>query len=199
MHRQTRGRGAHHDTRATEIADAVLAVAAEHGLAAVSQNRVAAQAGVSAGRVQHYFPTKQQLLETAFDRANALSSARIAAKTGQDALPREVLTVVLSELIPYDADTEAHMRIRQSFTALALTDPAIAARLREDYTHFHQQIAQLLREDGVLDPDATATGLAAMAEGLAYYVLIDLTPADAARDRIHAAIADIQSTTNQPA
>ncbi|GAA2639331.1 TetR/AcrR family transcriptional regulator [Actinomadura fulvescens] len=192
MSRRTRGPGADHDQRATQIADAVLAVVADHGLTAVSQTRVADAAGVSTGRVQHYFPTKQQLMEAAFDRANALSAARIAAKTGQDADPRQVLTVVLTELIPYDAVTQTHMRIRQSFTALALTDPAIAARLHADYTRFHQQVTDLLHHTGVTDPHPAALSLTALAEGLAYYVLTGLCPADTARDRILAAIADIR-------
>ncbi|WP_424190676.1 hypothetical protein ACOBQX_02925 [Actinokineospora sp. G85] len=37
---------------------------------------------MSAGRVRHYFPTKEALVEAAFDRSNADSSARIAAKQG---------------------------------------------------------------------------------------------------------------------
>ncbi|WP_243716084.1 TetR family transcriptional regulator [Actinomadura darangshiensis] len=78
------GPGVEHGARRRQIADAVLAVVAERGLPAVSLAEVAAQAGVSAGRVQHYFPTKQKLVEAAFDRGNELSSARIRALVGED-------------------------------------------------------------------------------------------------------------------
>lgn len=196
MERRVRGRGADYDRRRSEIADAVLEVVAEEGLSAVSQSAVAARAGVSPGRVQHYFPARHELIEAAFDRANDLSSARIAARAGAQAGPRESLTAVLTELIPYDAPTRTHMRIRQSFTALALSDEAIAARMRRDYERFHGQLADLLRrdrEDGNLpatvDPGREAVALAALAEGLAYYVLIGRESPDAARDRVHAAIA----------
>ncbi|MER6809917.1 TetR family transcriptional regulator C-terminal domain-containing protein [Spirillospora sp. NPDC000708] len=199
MAQRTRGPGAHHDQRVTQIADAVLAVVADDGLAAVSQTRVAAAAGVSAGRVQHYFPTKQQLLEAAFDRANALSAARIAAKTPDGAGPREQLTIVLTELIPYDAPTRTHMRVRQSFTALALTDTAIAARLHADYSRLHRQLAELLERDGVPDPGPAAIALVALAEGLAYYVLTGLCPAGTARDRVLTAIAHTCSRPPQAA
>ncbi|MFC7739888.1 hypothetical protein ACFQXA_01365 [Nocardiopsis composta] len=47
MGHRTRGPGAHHEERRAQIADAVLAIAAERGLAAVSQSEVAARAGVS--------------------------------------------------------------------------------------------------------------------------------------------------------
>jgi len=179
----------------------VLAVVAERGLSAVSLTEVAAQAGVSAGRVQHYFPAKRELIGAAFDRGNELSGARIRDKVGRDldaAAPREVLTVVLTELIPYDAATRTHLRVRQFFTARALADAAIATRLRAEYARFHRQLADLVRRDqavgaipAVTRPDDTAATLAAFAEGLAYYVLIDVYPAEEARARVLAAVADL--------
>lgn len=189
MNRRTRGPGAQHEQRRAEIADAVLAIVADHGLAAVSQTEVAARAGVSPGRVQHYFPTKQELIEAAFDRGNALSSARITARTAGDTPPGRTLAVVLTELIPHDAATRAHMRVRQSFTAAALADEPIAARMRAAYARLHGQIADLLRAAGAAAPDRDAVTLVALAEGLAYYVLIGVTPPGAARDRVLAAVA----------
>ncbi|WP_223838851.1 TetR/AcrR family transcriptional regulator [Nocardiopsis deserti] len=200
MNAPTRGPGTEHEQRRREIADAVLAVAAEHGMAAVSQTSVAARAGVSPGRVQHYFPAKHQMIEAAFDRGNALSSARIAAKAGPDGSPRRLLTTVLTELIPHDDATRAHMRVRQAFTALALSDGAIARRMREEYARFHGQVADLLRrgqDEGAvprtLDPAERAVALVALAEGLAYYVLVDVHPAEAARERLLAEIAALHA------
>ncbi|WP_017594135.1 TetR/AcrR family transcriptional regulator [Nocardiopsis potens] len=190
MGHRTRGPGAHHEERRTQIADAVLAVVAERGLAAVSQSEVAARAGVSPGRVQHYFPAKQGLIEAAFDRGNALSSARIADAAGRAGGPRDVLAAVLTELIPYDEDTRAHMRVRQAFTSLALSDEAIAERMRAEYGRFHRQVADLLHGVGAADPAAAAVSLTALAEGLAYYVLIGAHPAASARARVLAAIAE---------
>lgn len=201
--RRTRGPGVRHEVRRQEIADAVLAVVAEHGLPAVSLTEVAARAGVSAGRVQHYFPTKHELVEAAFERGNELSGARIRSLVGEDlegAAPRTVLTVVLTELIAGDAETRARLRVRQAFTALALTDEAIARRMRADYEHFHGQVAELLRRDreagllpGRVEPGGAGVDLVALAEGLAYYVLIGVTPPDTARGRIVSAIAALYS------
>ncbi|QFG22388.1 TetR/AcrR family transcriptional regulator [Actinomadura sp. WMMB 499] len=192
MERRTRGPGVRHEERRNEIADAVLAIVAERGLAAVSLTEVAARAGVSPGRVQHYFPAKQRLIEAAFDRGNALSSARIRARVGRDlagAPPRDVLTAVLTELIARDAETRAHLRVRQSFAALALADDAIAARMRDEYARFHGEVADLLRRDGVGEPEAAAVDLIAHAEGLAYYVLIGITAPETARERVERSIA----------
>ncbi|MEV0163822.1 TetR/AcrR family transcriptional regulator [Nonomuraea fuscirosea] len=194
-----RGPGAHHAQRRAEFADAVLAIVAERGLAAVSQAEVAAQAGISPGRVQHYFPAKRQLLEAAFEHGNELSSRRIQAKAGTDlqaAEPRLVLTTVLTELIPYDAATEAHMRVRQSFHAHAFAEEAIAARLRVLYTDFHQQMAELIARDqhagripSDVNPEGTALALVALTEGLAAYVLTGVTLAVHAREQVLEAIA----------
>ncbi len=41
------------------------------------------------------------------------------------------------------------------------------------------------------DPDDTAVELVALAEGLAYYVLIDVSSANAARGRVLAALAEL--------
>lgn len=201
MSARARGLGAHHDEKRRQIADAVLAIVAEQGVGAVSLAEAAARAGVSPGRVQHYFPTKKRLIEAAFDRGNAQSSARIRAQAGEDlaaADPRTVLATVLGELIPYDDATRAHMRVRQAFAALALSDAAIAERLRAMYTDFHGQLAELLRRDqdagrvrGDLDPQAQAAALGALAEGLAYYVLIDVRDADTARGELLAALAAV--------
>ncbi|MFI7642352.1 TetR/AcrR family transcriptional regulator [Nonomuraea sp. NPDC049400] len=196
-----RGPGVHHEQRRAEIADAVLAIVAERGLAAVSLTEAAARAGISPGRVQHYFPAKRQLLEAAFERGNDLSSVRIRAKAGADlqtADPRLVLTTVLGELIPYDAATEAHLRVRQSFHAFAFAEENIAARLRILYADFHRQMADLIARDqragrisATVDPVETALTLVALAEGLAAYVLTGVTPAGIARERVLAAIADL--------
>ncbi|MDN5917913.1 MAG: TetR family transcriptional regulator C-terminal domain-containing protein [Pseudonocardia sp.] len=166
----------------------------------MSQARVAAAAGVSPGRVQHYFPTMADLLGAAFDQVNAASSARIRDAVGGDldaAPARQVLEVVLTELIPHDEATRAHLQFRQSFTALALHHEDIAARLRDQYHHLHHRdLGSLIRRDqaaGLSDatasPETVATCLAALAEGLAYYVLIGAVAADAARDQVLAAVA----------
>lgn len=178
-----RGPGTQHTQRRTEIADAVLAVVADRGLGAVSLSTVSGRAGVSPGRVQHYFPARQDLLEAAFDRANALASARIPDVHASP--PRDVLTAVLTGLIPHDPATRTHLRVRQAFTALALTDDSIAERMRADYARLHRDLAALLPRPATV---AAAVRLVALTEGLAYYVLIGVTTADDARDAVLAAL-----------
>jgi AcrR family transcriptional regulator len=192
-----RGPGAQRDERRREICDAVLAVVDDAGIAAVSLTSVATKAGVSAGRVQHYFPARADLLEAAFERANELARDRIAELTADDQRPRSVLTAVLTELVPHDRVTHTHMRVRQSFTAQALTDDRVAARLRQDYAQLNARLRDILAreiESGAITtderPEHVAGRLIAFVEGLAYHVLIGTHPADVARrqvlDAVHA-------------
>lgn len=196
-----RGPGRHHDERRAEIADAVLAGVVELGLDGVSLTEVARRAGVSPGRVQHYFPAKQRLIEAAFDRGNELSEARIRERAGgplEEARPAEVLRIVLDELIPYDAASTAHLRVRQSFIARALADEAIAAKLRALYAGFHDRMAALLSAEqraGTvpegLEPRAAARALVAQAEGLASYVLLGVVDAAEARGQLERSLAEL--------
>lgn len=191
---RTRGVGAAHDQRRMAIADAYLDVVAARGLPAATLRVVAEQAAVSLGRVQHYFPSKEQLLEAAFDRANERSSTRIVDLLGDDpdrAPPRQVLVVVLTELVPHDAFSWTHLRVRQSFIARGLNDARIAARLRNDYARLHDRLGQAVRREqdrGAIDPEidpvARAVRLVAHAEGLANYVLLGATSPDRARSAV---------------
>jgi len=151
--------------------------------------------------VQHYFPTKEDLVEAAFDEANAQSSARIAAKVGDlnIAPPRHVLTVVLTELIPDDSASRTHILVRQAFSALALHNDVIAERMRAAYDKLHRRdIGDLLRGDqqagripADIAPEQAAMALVALAEGLAYYVLVGVSTPATARDRILDAINEL--------
>jgi AcrR family transcriptional regulator len=197
-----RGRGAAHDLRRSELIAATVTVASEDGVGAVSLTTVATRAGVSPGRVQYYFPTMDELLYAAFEKVNLQSSQRIAEVLGcspHSAPPHRALAVVLTQLIPHDEVTRAHMHFRQSFTALALRHDGIAELLRERYRYLHHEdLGELIRRgmragsvSADIDPVAIAIRLAALAEGLAYYVLIDATSSGDAQEQLLAAVDDV--------
>lgn len=197
---RTRGPGQQHDTKRAAILAAVQEIAAGRGIAAVSQATVAVEAGISPGRVQYYFPSKTALLHAAFTALNDASRDRIRELVGGDldqAEPRFVLETVLTQLVPGDAETRAHLQFRQAYTSLALHHDEIAAELRAQYAGLHRrELADLIRREQqtgrihlAADAESTAVRLAALAEGLAYYVLIDAVPADKARDLVLADVA----------
>jgi AcrR family transcriptional regulator len=66
-----------HQERREQIASALMRVAAGQGLEAVSLRHVAAEAGVTSGMVQHYFPSKDSMMAFAMRSASARYEARI--------------------------------------------------------------------------------------------------------------------------
>jgi TetR/AcrR family transcriptional regulator, transcriptional repressor of bet genes len=179
--KRTRGVDARHDERRTQIVDALLRIIGEHGLDAVSVRDIAAEAGVSVGRVQHYFPTKDLVLQAAFERVNELGGERVRQRiveTG-DSSPRAVLHAIATALLPVDDEHRQAIQIGVTFTARALVQPDFAERLRTGYGELHQLVALLLgraREAGDtaadLDPDHEAAVLLGLLEGLSGQTLV---------------------------
>jgi AcrR family transcriptional regulator len=187
--RRTRGVDARHDERRAEIVGALLRIIDEHGLDGVSVRDVATAAGVSVGRVQHYFPTKDRLLQAAFQRVNELGGERVrqhVAETG-DASPRAVLRAVADALLPIDDQHRQAIQIGVAFTARALVEAAFAAQLRTGYGELQQLFALLLsraRDAGNtapdLDPEYEAAVLMGLLDGLSGQTLVGYHTVDAA-------------------
>ncbi|MDD7938592.1 TetR/AcrR family transcriptional regulator [Actinomycetospora lutea] len=174
----------HHERR-TLLADALLRVAANRGLMDVSLRHVAAEAGVTAGMVQHYFRTKDEMMIFALDVVAARVQARLEDDpdaTGDD--PRRLVGALLVQLLPLDADRELEGRVAVAYHAYAATRPDVAARLRQDTEGMRAAVAGRIRaagHAGPLDPEIAATGLLALVEGLAVHVLGGHLAPDAAR------------------
>jgi AcrR family transcriptional regulator len=187
--KRTRGVDARHDERRTAIVDALLRLIGEHGLEAVSVRDIAAAAGVSVGRVQHYFPTKDLVLQAAFERVNELGGERVRrhiAETG-DSSPRAVLHAVSTAMLPVDDEHRQGIQIGVAFTARALVQPDFAERLRTGYGELHRLIALLLtraRDAGEtapdLDPEHEAAVLLGLLEGVSGQTLVGHHTVDAA-------------------
>lgn len=164
-----RGRGAAHDERRGAILEAVFAIIDAEGTHQVSIRRVAEQAGVSVGRVQHYFPSKDDLLTAAFTTINDRGTARVHARLTDSAEPVEI---VLTELIPVTDEDRRLFRVAQAFETHALTRPELAEQLRQGYDDL---IALLTTLTG-----PAARELLALALGLASLTLTgNLTPEEA--------------------
>jgi AcrR family transcriptional regulator len=111
--------------REAALTDALLRIVAERGLDEVSVREVASAAGVSIGTVQHYFPTKDDMLAAAFNEVVRRIRTRITSlELGTDV--RRNFSGVLSELLPLDGRRAEEARIMVAFAARAATSPALA-------------------------------------------------------------------------
>lgn len=175
-----------------EILQAVWSVIARDGLAAVSVRTVAAAAGVSPGRVQHYFPTKQDLV-----RSSVSAMLAGAARTTPEALgdPAEPATLwaLLTHAISPAASRRPGTSIYFSYVAASVSDPWIAEALTKARRGVQSEVGQCLRAQGVVieDIDGAALDLTLMAEGATQAVFLGWCTPEEALDRIRHALAGL--------
>jgi AcrR family transcriptional regulator len=170
----SRGLSAEHDAVQRAIADAACRLVGQSGVEALTFRRVAAEADVSPGRVQHYFPGRSELVHAAFDLVQERARDRVTSVLGGIDQPsgRDVLDAVLRAVIPQTSDELAELRVIATFETLALTEPAIRDALRTG----HQALVDLLTGQ----VGGAAVQLLATAEGLAGQALRDqIAPDDA--------------------
>jgi AcrR family transcriptional regulator len=157
--------------RRTLIADALMRVAADRGLEAVSLRHVATEAGVSAGMVQHYFRTKDEMMAFALDVVRDRNQARVTEVTGRlgdDPPARLLLRALIAALLPLDDDSRDDGRVALAFLAYTTVRPEIAEPLRAETKLMTSFLAGLIPAPG---GEPAAAGLLALMEGLGVYLL----------------------------
>lgn len=164
-----------HQQRKTLIADALMTVAAERGLEAMSVRHVAAVAGVTTGMVQHYFRSKDEMVVFAMGQVRDAIAARSAAENlGPQASTSELLRSLLVQLLPLDEMRRAEGRVGLAFMAYAASHSGIGDAVRADNALLRSVITERLRDDPRLrdrDPSLMATALLALVEGLGLQTL----------------------------
>ncbi|GLZ46775.1 TetR family transcriptional regulator [Actinomycetospora sp. NBRC 106375] len=171
-----------HERRA-QIARALHRVIAGRGLDEVSLRHVATEAGVSAGLVQHWFRTKDEMLRFALEVVAEQGQARLARRGAEieHGTPREAVRALLVELLPLDEERRLEAHVALAFGARAAVSPEIARWVRDGMDQMRAFVADRLRAAGrVGDPEAAAVALTAMVDGLAAHVLAEQCTPEAA-------------------
>ncbi|MGO1056620.1 TetR/AcrR family transcriptional regulator [Crossiella sp. CA198] len=166
-----------HGQRRRAIAEALLRLVARSGIETVSVRTVAAEAGVSAGAVQKYFATKEEIFEFALDLTGEAVSRRWNTLTPRgDYL--DLLHRLLLETLPLDAERRAEAIIVTAFTARAAIRADWAQRLRANDNDMRTGAATFLRvaqEAGQVRRDLPVPTLAdlvlALSDGFALRLL----------------------------
>ncbi|MFI1740584.1 TetR/AcrR family transcriptional regulator [Streptomyces sioyaensis] len=172
-----------HAERRTEIAEALLRVAARRGLHAVGMRDVAAEAGVSLRLVQYYFETKEKLLlyglQHLAERFGERATARVRA-AGHNPGPRAVIEAMLMAALPTDEESRTFHLVYTSYAVLSVTDQVLAAQpfiAKPDGAE--SAIVGLLRqaaESDLIQPGVDvrleAVSLLAMSAGLGTSILV---------------------------
>ena len=153
--------------RRTLIADALMRVAAQRGLEAVSLRHVAAEAGATTGLVQHYFGTKDEMMLFALEVVSGHTEARIGtavAALGPSPAPRDLVRAMVVQMLPLDEARRADGKVALAFFAYAATRPEVAEVQRRGSVGLRDFFATLM-------PVPAATTLLALVEGLGLYML----------------------------
>ncbi|MGE7435068.1 TetR/AcrR family transcriptional regulator [Kitasatospora sp. NPDC001175] len=172
-----------HEERRAHIIDALLRVAADTGLHAVTMRSVAVEAGVSVRLVQYYFDTKEQLLLAALTRLAVRMGERVRERvraTGPSTAPRDIVEAVLLEAVPTDEESRTFHLVYTEYAVLSVTDPALAGQSflaapneMEDFLVGQLTAAQQAGDtDPRLDARQEAVVLLAVSAGLGLSVLL---------------------------
>lgn len=171
-----------HRERRETIARALWRVVEQRGIAHASVREVAQEAGISHGAVQYYFSTREEMLVFAMDFASEQTSSRVAeavgelgraaGELGRPPHPRDILRVMLAEMLPLHPDARATSRMSAAYVLEALHNANIHTRARDGLAHGRDLIEQIVRRaiaDGHISPDrdpATETNLLLALTGL---------------------------------
>jgi AcrR family transcriptional regulator len=178
-----------HEQRRRVLTEAVFAVISTQGFEAVSLRDVAEQAGVSMGTVQHYFPTKQQMLLFALSHMRERVQARLQATVAALAEPtrRDLVRAAAAVMLPVDPAGREEACVNIAFFSAATVTPAYAEQLRDGYGRIlavsvdnFRQAARLGELRPGIDPDVEAAALYFLIQGLVGPILVGLYGPDRA-------------------
>ncbi|MGK4585770.1 TetR/AcrR family transcriptional regulator [Kitasatospora sp. HPMI-4] len=148
-----------HRERRETIARALWRVAEQRGVTHLTMREVAQEAGISLGQLQHYFSSREAMLSFAMEFASEQASLRVGrglAGLGDRPHPRDVLRVMLTEMLPLHADARATSRMSAAFVLEALHNENFHARARGGMVQGRAIVEQLVRQaiaDGYIGAD----------------------------------------------
>src|SRR5688572_8067935 len=166
--------------KAQRIVEAMRASVARRGAAGSTFDHVAREAGVSRGLLHYYFGTKERLLVEVVRRDAELRLAQLdAALSGAHSADDFIDVLVRSLEVMVRRDPEYVTLVFELF-AIARRNQEVGAEVAELTRRTRARVAQLLdakHREGVLqlhaDPEAVATVLFVLADGVAMRMLIE--------------------------
>ncbi len=197
-----------HEERRRELAEALWRVIATSGPQAVSIRTVAAEAGLSAGALRHYFQTREELLLFAMD----LSEERVRRRMSEFTLTiTPEMTMIeraagfAEQMLPLDEARRAEFRAWEATGNLEDQDPRAQERWSQQRSLYRRLAAGLGGLPPQEDPEQIhpdpwvetwSEYLHTYLDGLALQVMVNpaQVPPEAARARLRTFLSHIEST-----
>ena len=184
------------DAMPERIADAAIRLIAREGFDALSVRRVAAEASIAGGTVQHHYSSKVDLTVAALDRTVRRQSERVASLPRRDRTAIERLVDELCTLLPADHASTEEAVVWIAMSAAVPGHPFVAERQREATRAGRRWMAGHVRRaqaggeiDPSIDPDEAASMIEAAVDGLMLQTVADPTLVDDARRRLGTMVA----------
>jgi AcrR family transcriptional regulator len=180
--------------RKRKIVHALWKLISVHGLESASMRNVAHAAHMSTGQLQHYFKTRDDLLEYAIALLSEQAQERIEAKLG--ALPTEpspdtVLRECLYDVLGLDSESRLTVLVHIAFFASILSNPHIFEAIRKSNDTLYTFTADLIiqaQADGrcltTLDPVKESYGIWSLTVSLGMDLALGNLEEDEAIERL---------------
>ncbi|MFP4359740.1 MAG: choline-responsive transcriptional repressor BetI [Alphaproteobacteria bacterium] len=154
------------DLRRRQLIDATFATVQRHGLADTTMQRIAREAGLSAGMIHHYFADKNALLAATMRALLGELRGDVVARMRAARTPQARLRAVLAACFAPAQFRPALVAVWLAFWAQSPHSPELA-RLRRLYDRRTRSnlLAPLTALLPRAEAEATATTLAAMIDG----------------------------------
>jgi len=175
-----------HNKRKEEIAKATWRVISREGMRKATVRNIANEAGISLGALRYYFSTQEELLIFAMKLVHEQVKERMEKIFASPMNPKEKLTALMLELIPYNDVTRIEMEVWLEFV-IHYRKSGIPMKMTDGIRSFVEFLINILQEEGLLkkdrDKDFEAERLYALIDGLAIHAVMEPERLNAERIR----------------
>ena len=172
------------DMRRDELMEAAIMVIAKEGLHGATLSQIAVEAGMSTALVNHYFDSKDELLEATMRRLSGRYRGEIMALMPANPTPAQRLRAIIEGSFQPDNMTLASRKAWVQFLVNAMSGGRIFHLFRltgeRVVSNIRYAVKQLVPPDQV---DDTVDGIAAMIDGFFWENATDCAPEDLKRAR----------------
>ena len=128
-----------HEERRQELVEAAWRVINRVGLERTTIREIAAESGYSTGALAHYFPTKDDILRSALERADHEIQDRLE-QIPIDTHPVTRLRHALAQALPLDDRRAFELTLDVNFWARALNQPSLRALQHRDHDAWREVV-----------------------------------------------------------
>jgi AcrR family transcriptional regulator len=173
---------AHVEAREAQILDAAWDCFARTGYYETTMQDIADAAGLSAGAIYRYYPSKEHVLRAINDRSRATGRAVVAEARSLTDEPLAALRAIGDTMLSvfHDDEFETTARVNVEVWPHILRDEDLRSRMRDELRFWHKTVVDFLTEAksrGELrpqvEPETLATLVICAFEGLRHYRLVD--------------------------